>query len=474
MTGTDNAPLLENAFDGELVEESYAVEAIRGEVPAYLRGTYYLNGPARFERGGQRYRHWLDGDGMVCALRFDADGVRFTNRWVRSNKLAAEEEAGRPLFRAFGTAFEGDRLMRGVGLESPLNVSVYPAFGTLLAFGEQGLPWELDPVTLETRGQYTFGGRLNEISPFSAHANVDLESGELFNFGISFSARRPFVNLYRAAADGELLYRKRIAIEAPCSVHDFGLSRRYIVVYLAPYLLHMEKLLEGATLMESLDWRPELGSRLLVARREDGEEVASVPIGSAYSLHQINCFDEGDELVVDVVELERPVYDQYDVPALFTEVRRAQPVRYRVDLAAGSVVERRTLEHTLMCDFPAVDPRLAYRSYEDFWVLAISASERPGRKFFDRVVHLSWNGDTESYQAPPGHYLGGEPVFMPDPADEGRGAVICQQLDAERRRMAFLIFDAHDVAGGPVAELALRRPVHLGFHTAYQPEPAGG
>jgi len=37
-------------------------------------------------------------------------------------------------------------------LEPPVNVSVYPFAGSLLAFGEQTLPYELDPVTLETRG----------------------------------------------------------------------------------------------------------------------------------------------------------------------------------------------------------------------------------------------------------------------------------------------------------------------------------
>ncbi len=475
MTQPDNAPLLENAFTLDLVEEAYAVDEIRGEVPGFVRGTYYLNGPALFERGGRRCRHWLDADGMVCALRFAEGGVSFTNRFVRSTKFTTEERAGQPVFRAFGTAFEGDRLMRGVGLESPANVSVYPAFGTLLAFGEQGLPWELDPVTLETRGAYTFGGRLNEISPFSAHANVDLDSGELFNFGIAFSERRPCVNLYRAAADGELVYRRRIGIEAPCSVHDFGLSERYIVVYLSPYVLRMKELLEGgASLLDSLSWQPERGSRLVVARREDGEEVARVSVGGAYSLHQINCFEEGGQLVVDVVELERPVYDQYGVPDLFPDVRWAQPVRYRVDLDRQSVVERRTLDHRLMCDFPAVDPRLAGRPYDDFWVLAISASERPGRKFFDRLVHLRWqDGRTAGYQAPPGHYLGGEPIFLPDPADDRRGAVICQQFDAERRRSSFLLFDAHDVARGPVAELRLRRPVHLGFHASFHPAPSG-
>jgi hypothetical protein len=40
--------------------------------------------------------------------------------------------------------------VRDLALASPVNVSVYPVAGRLLAFGEQGLPWELDPVTLET------------------------------------------------------------------------------------------------------------------------------------------------------------------------------------------------------------------------------------------------------------------------------------------------------------------------------------
>src|SRR3989442_1163356 len=182
----DYAPLIERAFSLEPREQSYILEEIEGEVPEFIRGYYYLNGPARFSRAGLRYRHWLDGDGMVCSLRFDNGRVRFTNRFVRSAKLVAEEEADRPLFRAFGTAFDSDRLKRGVMLESPVNVSVYPYRETLLAFGEQGLPMELDPVTLESRGEFNFSGRLNDMTPFAAHPKFDHATGEMFNFGVAF------------------------------------------------------------------------------------------------------------------------------------------------------------------------------------------------------------------------------------------------------------------------------------------------
>ncbi len=466
----DHAPLLERAFALDIREGDYRIEDIDGTLPDFVRGSYYVNGPARFHNGSLAYRHWLDGDGMICALHFDGSSIRFVNRFVRGAKFTAEAEAGRPLFRSFGTAFDGDRLQRGIGLESPVNVSVYPFAGTLLAFGEQGLPWELDPLTLETRGLYDFGHKLNPISPFSAHANIDYETGELFNFGVSFSATRPQLNLYRFGNDGRLVYRRRLGIEFPCSLHDFGLSPNFSVFYLSPHLLAMEKLLGGSTLLEALSWEPELGSRMVIARREDGEHVSTVSIGSRYSLHQANCFEREGRLVVDVIELDEPVYDQYDVPGLFTDVRRARPVRYVVDPEAGELLERVALDHHLMCDFPGIDPRYSTHEYRDFWVLAISATEAPGRKFFDRLVHLDWaRGEVGHYQSPPTRYLGGEPVFVGDPDATDRGVILCQEFDAESRVSSFLVFDAFDVVAGPVARLRLRTPVHLGFHACFAP-----
>ena len=153
---SDSAPFLDRFFCS-IPQEAYgAIDEVAGDLPAFLRGTFYINGPARFGRGTHAYSHWLDGDGLVCAVRFDGGRLHCTTRFVRTEKLQAEERAGRPLFRAFGTAFPGDSLQRGASLASPVNVSVSPFADTLLALGEQGMPWELDPITLETRGPFAF------------------------------------------------------------------------------------------------------------------------------------------------------------------------------------------------------------------------------------------------------------------------------------------------------------------------------
>ena len=107
--------------------------------------------------------------------------------------------------------------MCGVMLEPPLNVSVYPFANAVLAFGEQSLPYELDPVTLETRGEFDFHGRLNELSPFAAHAKIDAATGHMFNFGISYSAVQPSLYVYEFDSTGDLLARRRHLLEFPHS-----------------------------------------------------------------------------------------------------------------------------------------------------------------------------------------------------------------------------------------------------------------
>ncbi len=473
----DPAPFLERLFDRVPEEGSYRIQPVDGALPRGLRGTYYVNGPGRFGRGEVAYRHWLDGDGLVCSLRFDAEGdagVRFTSRFVRSAKWRDEEAAGRALYRTFGTAFAGDRLVRGIALASPVNVSVYPFTGRLLAFGEQGLPWELDPETLETRGEHDFGRRLNPVTPFSAHPNFDPVSGEMFNFGVSFAAERPTLNLYRFAPDGELVYRRRTALPYPASIHDFGLSRRFAVVFVQPYLLDMAALTaEGATVLDGLSWEPERGSELLVLDRESGAPVCRLAAGRGYVLHQVNAFEEGGHLVVDLLELEEPVYPDYrPLPDLFAEVAPAHPVRLVVDLAAGRLRERREVPCELAADFPAVDPRRWERRADRFWMLAVSATGRPGRKFLDRVAAVDFGARAiaDAWQAPAGRYLGGEPVFAPDPERPEGGWVLCQELDAEARRAAFLVFDAHDLAAGPLARLPLQGALPPLFHACFLPE----
>lgn len=467
---TDFAPGLEAAFAVPPAEFGPSPVALEGTLPEFLRGSLYLVGPARFERGGQRYRHWLDGDGMVVALHFGDGAPQAAARYVRSEKWIEEETAGRAIYRTFGTAFAGDRLRRGRSLASPANVSVQPFAGRLLVFGEQGLPYVLDPRSLDTRGRFDFGC-LNEATPFAAHPAIDPTSGELVHFGISFAADRPLLHLFHFDASGALAARSRVELQYPYSVHDFSLTGRFAVFVLSPYLLDVAPMFErGATVADCLHWRPELGTRLALVDRATGDLAASIAIGEGYCLHQINAYDDGETVVVDLLELEEPVYPDYDgLPELFVGVRPAHVVRLRVDLASGRLVERRSVSGGLAADFPVVDPQRAGSPADVFWMLAISATGQRGRKFFDRLQRFDGRagGVVDEYAVCPPRFLAGEPVFVPDSPGGEAGVVLCHELDVERRESAFVVLDAFDLARAPLARLILPSPVQLGFHAAF-------
>ena len=431
-----------------------------------------MNGPARFERAGQRYKHWLDGDGMICALRFTSGGVRFTNRFVQTPKLTEEDAAGHFIYRGFGTSFPGDKLLRNVMLEPPVNVSVYPFAGRLLAFGEQSLPLELDPYTLETRGEYDFNGNLNSVSPFAAHAKIDPVSGNLLNFGISFSATQPMLNVYEFNPEGDLLRRRRHALKYQHSVHDFGVTPNYVAFYLSPLLMDFQRFWsEGISVMESLAWEPEKGSRILIAPRSSKTEQAfTVEVDPCYCLHLINCFEDNGRIMVDVLEMDRPIYAEYQpVPDLFQNVSACRPVRFVIDIASRAIVEKHSMTYDKAPDFPAVDPVLHGFAYDSFWVLGIEACGLPGRKFFNELVKGSWNAGeiSDRYTVPAGEYLGGEPVCVMNPADPNETVVIVVHSIPAEDRCEYLLFDGHALSAGPVARLPLRHKIHAGFHTSF-------
>jgi len=145
-------------------EAEYEIGDIEGMLPRTLRGTLFRNGPGNFERGGKRYAHILDGDGLLC--RFTIDGptgrARFTSRFVRTPEFEAEREADKILFRnTFGTQPEGLWANFGrMAVKNVANTNVKMWGGRVYALWEAGLPCRVDPVTLDFKECESFGGAL--------------------------------------------------------------------------------------------------------------------------------------------------------------------------------------------------------------------------------------------------------------------------------------------------------------------------
>lgn len=79
------------AFANAPGEFDFAHVRVEGKIPGGLRGAFYRNGPALFERDGVRYRHWFDGDGLVQRWSVGPSGIGYRGRFVATYKRGIEE-----------------------------------------------------------------------------------------------------------------------------------------------------------------------------------------------------------------------------------------------------------------------------------------------------------------------------------------------------------------------------------------------
>ncbi len=73
--------------------------------------------------------------------------------------------------------------------------------------------------------------------------------------------------IYRISTQGELQQVKCHAIRTSALVHDFAITDRYLLIWMAPLELLESRLQAGASPWEAMHWNPQGCSRLVVIER---------------------------------------------------------------------------------------------------------------------------------------------------------------------------------------------------------------
>src|ERR1019366_6776248 len=95
----------------------------------------------------------------------------------------AEAAAGRALFGKYRNPFTDDPSVKGMN-RNLANTNPVVFAGKLLALREDPPPVAMDPLTLETLGNWDFEGTLPGPT-FTAHPKIDPETGQMIAFGFA-------------------------------------------------------------------------------------------------------------------------------------------------------------------------------------------------------------------------------------------------------------------------------------------------
>lgn len=433
---------------------------IRGELPKDLNVTYFRNGPdPQFPPRGAH--HWFAGDGMLHRFQIQNGRVSYRNRWVRTVKWQLEHEAGESLFSAFDP-MANDPRVQGAVTDGLANTNVVWHGGKLLALEEAHAPFAVDPDTLDSLGSWTFNGALE--GPMTAHPKMDPKSGEMLFFG--YMADGPFgrgVSYQVVSAAGELVRSERF--EAPFSsmMHDFIATDEHVIFPIFPLTGSLERAMQGKP---AFAWEPEKGTHIGIMPR--GGSVADLrwfEMDPCYVFHPMNAYTDGNRIVAHVMQFEEaPLFPHADGSRPDPGKANARLTEWEFDLTANtSTVKQRRLDD-ITGEFPRLDERFAGNAYRHGYYAASSTND--GGLGFDALAHHDFQrGQRSVYVLPEGDRTG-EPVFVPrhEAAAEGDGYLLATVYRARENRSDLAVFDAANVAAGPLACAELPHRVPHGFH----------
>lgn len=458
-------------------EHGFEPLRVEGTLPRELSGTLYRNGPGLFSSFGHRYEHWFDGDGLVCAVRFADGRAEGAARVVESAGLSEERRLGRAYYGSYGTKAPGRwnpwRALRFAreGGKNPANTSVLCWDDRVFALCEVGRPTEIHPDTLATIGETDLGGAV--VRPFSAHPHRVDETGYVFNVGARLG-RPNALDVIALRPDGSAGRVAEIPLAFPTMIHDFAVTSKHVVIFVAPLEIGLFRILFGrASFAGAMDWKAERGTEVIVIPLDAPASPIRFSTDAFWAWHVANAFEEGGEIVVDVVRY-RDFRDSARWLAGVTEgLPAGEPdgrlARARIDARRGHLAWEPLRERT--GEFPRVAPSVEARRYRQLYLAEHSTGEAARRGPPDTLVRVDLERGAIDEHRFAAHEWPSEGVFVPRPGatDETDGWIVSLVYDADRHASAWTVLDARRVSDGPVARAWLDHHVPLGFHGAWRP-----
>lgn len=471
FSDSEGNPFLEGPFRPTTREwtSDYGDLQVIGELPRDLNGIFVRNTHNQLHQPIGNY-HPFDGDGMLASVQFENGKARFRNRFVQTTGFLAEQAAGRSLWPGL---LEPDRAeRRGWGaigaMKDNAGTDVISHAGKLLATMSQGSEaWRLDPVTLATLGADRDWSRFVRDG-VSSHFKVDTATGHMMFF--NFPEHPPYMNYGVIDRDNRLVHFEPIELPGARWPHDLGITANYSILHDLPLFFDPVALKQG---QHRLTFHRDMPARFgIIPRFGRNEDVRWFEATPCYVLHLANCYEDGDEVVMDGCIM--PDYKMIPVGAqtnVFDRIRanldkhnnKTLMHRWRFNLRTGQTREEYIDDE--VTEFPVVSNHVsAARHRYAYNVLYV-----PGEWLFAGIKKYDLEtGGTQRFEYGSGRY-GSEPqVARRDGAvDEDDGYVLSMVSDMAKDRSEVLVFDAKDVGRGPLATVILPERLSVGTHACW-------
>ncbi|WP_234439799.1 carotenoid oxygenase family protein [Streptomyces bicolor] len=445
--------------------EAYDLE-VDGEIPSDLAGALFrVSSNPRFQpRNTDRY-HWWEGDGMVCGVYLREGKAAYRTRWVQTDSMRVEVEAGEAIYSGFVNGGTPGRLPEGAPrAKNVANINAGLFDDHLLVYFDGGLPHALDPETLRTLGTYDFHGGVDVLC--TGHYKTDPDTGDM----LFFAAVGPTITWYRAdVKTAEIKDSHSFDIGVPVLMHDFAVSDTYAIFFVTPAQFRLDLVAQSRPGVVWDENSLEHGVQIVLMNRHTHEITWHELGGHWANTHFYNAYEQDDELIVDghrISRLGSPV-DRLSTPVGSHEwFPPALPYRWRVDLATGRATEE--MISGVFGEFPKINDAYTGRPHRyGYFVTTRSLADDTMSDGLARHDYLL--DRTTVVEGPDGLTSPSEPVFVAreNARGEDDGYLLSLWWNRATDLSELLVHDAADLRRTPLARVKLPSRVPFGFHGSW-------
>ena len=454
------------------IDEPIALKVI-GQVPLWLEGKLFRNSPGKFAIGNSQLTHWFDGFAFISAFEFKKGKIYYQGAFLTSDQYLDSIESNSIKLIGFAKNF-GESEPKHISRDGQkvttanANINIEKIGDHLIALGETPLPIEIDATNLQTIGIFDYDDKLKKAKMWeSAHMKRDPEDGTLYNFYTHYKMKSAYV-IYKIE-EGQTTRKQlvRYHINEPSYMHDFSITKNYIILTAYPLVVSPMDLLSlynknsKFTFIGAHRWEPELGTKIYVFNKKSGELVQKLNTEAKFAFHHINSFEDKNGKINLYLSSFDSAKDALKVGDHKEKNANLQLEKMVIDLK-HSLVTKIILSKNKY-ELPRITEDLLGKENQYFyavWYNAPSVKKTLGLVKYDLKTNQTKNWVKTGL-------MPGEPLFVahPQAKTEDDGVILTVVYDEVNNRSFLLILDAKSMK--ELARAYTIYPLPIGLHSKF-------
>lgn len=463
---------MDNAFDIAFKKTQNEQESIQlkssGEIPMWVNGSYFRNGPGTFSTSSKRFKHWFDGLAMIHRFDIQNGKVEYASKYLDTNVKESIIDRDSMDFPEFATdpCYSIFQKLKSwfVGVNPKVNIQNIN--GRLISLGETMMQLEIDEKTLESIGVHNYNNHKLTAGVTTAHPHIEEDS--MYNVVLKMGVLNYYDILEYNVERKRSKSICKIPIAKPSYIHSMGMSKNYFILAHFPYeCTSINFLLKKRPFIENFNWNENKKTQIFIVSKKTGKLIHKLKTEPFFAFHFINAFEKDNRLIFDLgVYPNADIIDSFYLEHLANENKNlpgSKVERFTFNFETEAL-ERRVISEQLV-ELVTLDDRLRGADYAHVYGAGIS--DKGLQQFYDQLVKINLKTGEHIIWKDPDYYPS-EPKFIPKENgndDEGIVLSILINVKDKTKGSKLLFLDAKTFK--EIASCETPQTIVPGFHTCF-------